>query len=131
MEDNRDDIVVIVAGYTELMQDFIDSNPGLASRFNKYVTFEDYTPEEMLAIFRMQCEKNCYALDEGAEEALKAYLTEAASQEDFGNARGVRNVFENILTAQAGRLAEMTDVTREALMQITEADVKAAAERDR
>jgi len=131
MEDNRDDIVVIVAGYTELMEDFIDSNPGLASRFNKYVHFADYTAEEMLAIFRLQCEKNCYVLDDEAAEAVKSYL-EAASHAagEFGNARGVRNVFENILTAQAGRLAEMTEVTRDALMQITEADVKAAEARE-
>ena len=128
MEDNRDDLVVIVAGYTELMEQFIDSNPGLQSRFNKYVYFQDYDAEEMLGIFKLQCKKNWYNLDEDAEQAVKDYLTMASEDpSEFGNARGVRNVFEKILTAQANRLAEMDDVTREQLMQITKNDVLIAA----
>lgn len=128
MEDNRDDIVVIVAGYTELMREFIDSNPGLQSRFNKYLDFADYTAEEMQGIFALQCKKNCYTLDDDAQDALREYLAMAAEAAgEFGNARGVRNVFEKILTAQANRLAESESVTREQLMQITRADVQMAA----
>ncbi len=127
MEDNRDDLVVIVAGYTELMEQFIDSNPGLRSRFNKYVDFPDYTAGEMLDIFRLNCEKSCYILEESALVAVREYFDavgEAAGE--FGNARGVRNTFEKILTEQANRIAAMEDVTREDLMKITDADVHAA-----
>ncbi|MGM9653226.1 MAG: AAA family ATPase [Eubacteriales bacterium] len=127
MEDNRDDLVVIVAGYTRLMEDFIASNPGLQSRFNKYIEFDDYTAEEMLGIFALQCKKNCYTLDADAEDELKEYLNMAAEEAgEFGNARGVRNVFEKILTAQANRLAEADSITREELMQITRTDVRLA-----
>ena len=127
MEDHRDDLVVIVAGYTELMEEFVDSNPGLRSRFNKYVSFADYTGEEMIGIFRLNCKKACYVLDEDAEREVTEYFTAAAEDAgDFGNARGVRNTFEKILTEQANRVAEMETVTREELMRITLADVKAA-----
>lgn len=127
MEDNRDDLVVIVAGYTDLMEQFIDSNPGLRSRFNKYIDFADYTADEMLGIFKMNCGKSFYVLDTDAEEAVKEYfiaVSEAAGE--FGNARGVRNTFEKILTEQANRIAEMANVTRDDLMKITKADVEAA-----
>ncbi len=127
MEDNRDDLVVIVAGYIDLMEDFIDSNPGLRSRFNKYVNFIDYTAEEMTAIFALQCEKSCYEPTDEAKAELADYfgaVAEAAGE--FGNARGVRNTFEKILSTQANRLAAMDAVTREDLMQITAEDVKQA-----
>lgn len=127
MEDNRDDLVVIVAGYTDLMEDFIDSNPGLRSRFNKYIDFADYTAEEMLDIFRLNCKKSCYVLDEEAEEKVKEYFSLVAEGAgDFGNARGVRNSFEKILTEQANRIAELESVSRDDLMRITSADVLAA-----
>jgi len=127
MEDNRDDLVVIVAGYTELMHKFIDSNPGLQSRFNKYLQFDDYTAEEMTGIFALQCKKNCYELDEDAEAELREYFRMAAEEAgEFGNARGVRNVFEKILTAQANRLAEEKEITRENLMRVTKSDVRMA-----
>jgi len=127
MEDNRDDLVVIVAGYIELMEEFIDSNPGLRSRFNKYVDFKDYTAEEMFDIFKLNCKKACYVLDEDAEGEVKSYFEavgEAAGE--FGNARGVRNTFEKLLTEQANRIAEMETVSRDDLMKITKADVLAA-----
>ncbi len=127
MEDHRDDLVVIVAGYTDRMRDFIDSNPGLSSRFNKYLPFDDYTGEEMLGIFHMQCEKNQYTPDADAETEIGEYLRLAAEAAgDFGNARGVRNVFEKILTAQANRLATLPVVTKEDLMRITKDDVRMA-----
>ena len=127
MEDHRDDLVVIVAGYDGLMQDFIRSNPGLESRFNRFLHFDDYTLEEMMAIFAMRCEKGCYTLEEEAERQVRTFIQEENDGGiTFGNARGVRNLFERILVQQANRLAAMEDVTREDLMRITAADVQAA-----
>ena len=104
MEDHRDDLVVIVAGYDGLMDDFIHSNPGLESRFNRFLHFDDYTPEELLQIFERQCEKGCYTLAEDAREPVKDALEEASADAvSFGNARGVRNLFEKILTAHGDR----------------------------
>ena len=123
MEDHRDDLVVIVAGYTELMDRFIHSNPGLESRFNRFLMFEDYTLEQMVAIFKMQCKKGCYVLAEGTEELVRDFISEESADDSFGNARGVRNLFEHILVAQNNRLAKMEQVTREDLMQILPDDV--------
>jgi len=129
MEDHRDDLVVIVAGYDDLMEDFIHSNPGLESRFNRFLHFEDYSMDEMLEIFKMQCKKGCYELQREAEEAVRSFIQqENDGGISFGNARGVRNVFEKILVQQANRLAGLETVTKEMLTQITEADVRAAAE---
>ena len=124
MEDHRDDLVVIVAGYTDLMDRFIHSNPGLESRFNRFLLFEDYTSDEMLDIFKMQCKKGCYQLSDGVEELVRDYITEEnGDPETFGNARGVRNIFEHILVAQNNRLAAMETVTKEDLMTLTQDDV--------
>ena len=126
MEDHRDDLVVIVAGYDGLMDEFIHSNPGLESRFNRFLHFADYTEEELLAIFRMQCEKGCYILAPEAEAPLRSLLERRmADAASFGNARGVRNLFEQILVRQAGRLAGQASVNREDLTRITAADVEA------
>jgi hypothetical protein len=132
MEDNRDDLVVIVAGYIDLMEDFVNSNPGLRSRFNKYVDFADYTADEMMGIFRLNCEKSCYVLGDGAENEIRGYF-EAVAEEagEFGNARGVRNTFEKLLSEQANRLAVLPSVTKDDLMTITKEDVLCALyERD-
>lgn len=126
MEDHRDDLVVIVAGYTELMDRFIHSNPGLESRFNRFLMFEDYTPEQMVAIFKMQCKKGCYVLAQGTEELVRDFIAEESADDSFGNARGVRNLFEHILVAQNNRLAKMETVTRDDLMQILPDDVLSA-----
>ena len=126
MEDHRDDLVVIVAGYTELMDRFIHSNPGLESRFNRFLMFEDYTPEQMVAIFKMQCKKGCYVLAQGTEELVRDFIAEESADDSFGNARGVRNLFEHILVAQNNRLAKMENVTRDDLMQILPDDVLSA-----
>ena len=122
MEDHRDDLVVIVAGYTELMDKFIHSNPGLESRFNRFLLFEDYTPEEMFEIFKMRCGKG-YVLAPEAEPLVRDYIAEESADPSFGNARGVRNLFEHILVAQNNRLAKLDTVTREDLMTITPDDV--------
>jgi stage V sporulation protein K len=127
MEDHRDDLVVIVAGYDELMDDFVHSNPGLESRFNRFLHFEDYTPDEMMKIFAQQCKKGCYTLDDDARDDVLARIqAESGDELSFGNARGVRNIFEKVLVAQANRLAAMESVSKEDLMRITAADVAAA-----
>lgn len=131
MEDNREDLVVIVAGYDGLMDEFIHSNPGLESRFNRYLHFDDYSIDEMMAILDLQLKKGQYQLNEGAQAAVRDYIVDANTGSiAFGNARGVRNIFERLLVAQANRLAEASDLTTEALMTITEADVDAAKKSD-
>ena len=128
MEDHRDDLVVIVAGYTEPMQTFLDSNPGLRSRFNKFIMFEDFTPDELLEIFKSQCAKNSMEPTEEACQAAGAYFGELVERHDpsFANGRTVRNFFENVLTCQANRLAGEEELTREALVEITADDIEAA-----
>ena len=129
MEDHRDDLVVIVAGYTEPMQEFLDSNPGLRSRFNKFIMFEDFTPAELLEIFKSQCEKNSMEPSDEACEAAGKYFEELVERHDpsFANGRTVRNFFENAITCQANRLAgEEGELTREALVAITREDIEAA-----
>ncbi len=123
MEDHRDDLVVIVAGYTDLMDKFVHSNPGLESRFNRFLFFPDYTVEEMMAIFRMRCGEG-YTLAEDAVPLVRDFIAEeSADAESFGNGRGVRNIFEQIVVAQNNRLARMETVTREDLMLLTADDV--------
>ena len=132
MEDHRDDLVVIVAGYDGLMETFIHSNPGLESRFNRFLHFDDYSLDELLDIFHMQCEKGCYALEQAAEEQVREYIREEnTGPVSFGNARGVRNLFERILVCQANRLAALEQVSREELMTIAAQDVSAAREGER
>ncbi|NLU25068.1 MAG: AAA family ATPase, partial [Clostridiales bacterium] len=124
MEDHRDDLVVIVAGYDKLMDAFIHSNPGLESRFNRYLHFDDYSTDEMMKIFQMQCKKGCYQLEKDAEAMVRDFIAEEnGDSQTFGNARGVRNIFEQILVAQNNRLAVMENVTREDLMKITADDI--------
>lgn len=127
MEDHRDDLVVIVAGYDGLMDQFIHSNPGLESRFNRYLHFDDYTTDEMLDILDLQLKKGQYRLTDDARAAAKDYITAAnTSSIAFGNARGVRNIFEHLLVAQANRLSAGVDITKDDLMTITVEDVEAA-----
>ena len=127
MEDHRDDLVVIVAGYDGLMDDFIHSNPGLESRFNRFLHFDDYTVDEMMQIFESQCKKGCYTLDDAARAEVRKFIAESNTNSiSFGNARGVRNIFEQILVNQANRLAAMESVGREDLMAITLSDVRMA-----
>ena len=124
MEDHRDDLIVIAAGYTELMENFINSNPGLQSRFNKYFYFEDYDGEQLMRIFEGRCEKNGYVLSDEAREAASDYFTKLYEERDanFGNARDVRNMFEDMVVRQADRLSIETAPDKDALMEITRAD---------
>ena len=131
MEDHRDDLVVIVAGYVDLMNDFVHSNPGLESRFNRFLYFPDYTVEEMLGIFSMRCEKAGYRLDESVREDLRKILAEESEDSiGFGNARGVRNLFEQAVSRQANRLAGQDSVTREELMLLKAEDLVPPEEND-
>ena len=102
MEDDRDKLVVIIAGYTNEMQRFIDSNPGLQSRFNRYINFPDYTSAELTDIFKMYMKKNQYTLAPDAEVYLKERFAYVVAHKDrnFGNARFARNVFEHPATGQ-------------------------------
>ena len=125
MEDHRDKFVVIVAGYTQLMKDFVESNPGLKSRFNKFFEFPDYTVEELQEIFMMQCSKYQYKLTPEAETAVRNEIVrlESSKGENFANAREVRNLFERIITNQARRVADIEGVDEETLTLITEEDL--------
>ena len=130
MEDHRDDLIVIVAGYDEPMQKFLSSNPGLESRFNKYFYFPDYTGEQLLAIFKNQCKKNSYTLSPEAEEAAKALFDRLYEERDdnFGNGRDVRNCFEDMIVRQSNRVAAMEAPTREDLMTVLPEDLEEKAE---
>ncbi|MBQ9031181.1 MAG: AAA family ATPase [Parasporobacterium sp.] len=128
MEDHRDELVVIVAGYTELMHKFIDSNPGLSSRFSKYFEYPDYTGEELLAIFQRFCDKNGYHLVQDAATLLETEFRRMyeCRNEHFGNARTARNLFEKSINAQADRIAVLSDISDADLQNITIDDIKAA-----
>lgn len=130
MEDHRDELVVIVAGYDELMHRFIDSNPGLRSRFNKYFHFPDYDGEDLLRILQRFCDTNGYSLAENAVPHLQEKFNEAFNnrEEHFGNARAVRNLFERAINYQADRLVTDNDITDIALAELTLDDFLPALE---
>lgn len=130
MEDHRDELIVVVAGYDEPMEKFINSNPGLQSRFNKYFYFPDYNGEQLLYIFKGQCKKNGYALTEEAEAEAKAMFEELYENrgENFGNGRDVRNVFEETVVRQSNRVAALDAPTKDDLMQFLPEDLRDADE---
>ena len=113
MEDHRDELIVIVAGYTDRMDEFLDSNPGLRSRFSKYIAFEDYSNEELLQIFKGYCQEQDYHLEQGLEIKLidKFARLRNAEGDNFGNARTVRNYFERVISNQANRIMMGGDLT--------------------
>ena len=128
MEDDRDRLVVIIAGYPKEMKRFINSNPGLQSRFSRYINFPDYTSDELTDIFKMYLKKNQYTLTPQAEDVLRQQLDYAVSHKDrnFGNARFVRNIFEAAIQNQANRLSGQSGLSDSELTDITEADLKQA-----
>ena len=128
MEDDRDKLVVIIAGYTNEMKRFIDSNPGLQSRFNRYINFPDYTAKELVRIFHMYMKKNQYTISDEADEMLKEKLDYAVEHKDrnFGNARYVRNVFEKSIQMQANRLEGKSNLSDRELTEITASDIEKA-----
>lgn len=125
MEDDRNRLVVILAGYHNEMKIFIDSNPGLQSRFNRYIDFPDYTSDELMQIFCRNVEKADYHLTDEAKQKLQEQLNEAVKAKDknFGNARFVRNIFEKTLEQQANRLAGIENPTTEQLRNIIVQDI--------
>ena len=125
MEDKRDNFVVIVAGYDDLMKDFIDSNPGLRSRFKNFIKFDDYNGIEMSDIFFMLCKKSQYSITPAAKRMLCEYFDNLYANRDknFGNGRDVRNVFENIITEQSRRVARMSDPTDSEIATIDVPDI--------
>ncbi len=130
MEDHRDELIVIVAGYSELMQEFINSNPGLSSRFNKYIHFPDYTGDELLKIFIRFCHTNGYRLQEEAKFSLELHLHRMYNEreEHFGNARAVRNIFERAINIQANRIANIPNLSDYDLELLTIDDILEAIE---
>jgi type VII secretion ATPase EccA len=132
MEDYRHRLVVIVAGYPRLMHHFLESNPGLRSRFSREIAFPDYSTDDLVAITRRLAGSYEYSLDDDATEALRQILAGAARGEGFGNARFARTLFEQALNAQALRLAgvqgaELADLERSELMVLSGDDFRSAA----
>ena len=125
MEDKRDDFVVIVAGYTKQMEAFLLSNPGLKSRFNKSILFEDYTEKELLDIFNLFCHKYGLWLSEDATSYLKVFLSTICSKktENFANAREIRNLFERSIVNQANRLGDLATISNDELGEIVSSDL--------
>lgn len=126
MEDHRGEFVVIVAGYAEPMRKFIDSNPGLKSRFNKYFEFPDYSDEELIEIFELMCSKYNYRTTDEARLIINERIKEMEQNkgDNFANARDVRNLFERIITKQANRVAVLTNVNDNDLSTIIVEDVQ-------
>lgn len=128
MEDYRDRLIVIVAGYTDLMAAFLESNPGLKSRFNKFIHFGDYTEAEMTRIFEYMLGKAQYRATEEAHTAIEraARALHQSREEHFGNARLVRNLFELVQQEHANRLASVAEPTRDELLTVDASDIEAA-----
>ena len=125
MEDHRDELIVIVAGYTGPMEKFINSNPGLESRFNKYIFFPDYNGEQLMEMFRIRCKKNGYTLTEEADKAATEAFTDLYENrgDNFGNGRDVRNCFEDMIVRQSNRVAQMENPSKDDLMTVLPADL--------
>lgn len=128
MEDNRDDFVVIVAGYKDEMKRFIAANPGLESRFTRYIDFPDYSPNDLYKIFKLSVNKYNYVLTPDADAFLQKLFKEAVATKSryFGNARYARNLFEQTITNQSDRLGGNTKLTKQQLQQLTIEDLQKA-----
>ena len=133
MEDDRDRLVVIVAGYTAEMEDFIKSNPGLKSRFVNYIHFPDYSSRELFDIFIFEAQKNGFMVDEAAKLELKTALDAVVSKHDrdFGNGRFVRTLFLFFLRAQADRLSSIVEISDNDLSLLTRNDILEALSHNR
>src|SRR5262249_1876054 len=133
MEDHRDDVVVIAAGYSAEMVDFLASNPGLASRFSRTIEFSNYTPDELVTIVDQMCRRHRYALDPDARTALAEHFRLRARGATFGNGRDARKTFEDMVDRQASRLAAGaaagTALTADELTRLCAADLGPAPER--
>jgi SpoVK/Ycf46/Vps4 family AAA+-type ATPase len=128
MEDNRDDLIVIVAGYSEPMERFISANPGLESRFNRYFEFEDYDSNQLGEIFTLMCLKSEYVLTDEAKTFADEHFKFIYENRDenFGNARHIRNFFEHIVAQQSDRISSLSEHTREDLVVVKLEDLEKA-----
>jgi Cdc6-like AAA superfamily ATPase len=127
MEDHRDALIVIVAGYTEPMRSFLASNPGLRSRFTKEIYFPDYSSDELWRIFKHIVDTNGYQLGVGAAEAAQALIDSIFKHRsaNFGNAREMRTLFERAIQEQANRLASRPNISPEQLQVLKSGDIDA------
>jgi hypothetical protein len=125
IEDHRDDIAVIAADYPDEMHAFIESNPGLRSRFPRYLHFLDYTTDELVAIFESMCKKSSYTVTAGARDAARSFFGAQVRDKGFGNGRIARNLFESAMAHQATRLVAIEDPTNEQLMELVAEDIVA------
>ncbi|MBW3614922.1 MAG: AAA family ATPase [Actinobacteria bacterium] len=123
IEDHRDDIVVVAAGYPDEMHKFVESNPGLRSRFPKTIHFPDYTNDELVSIFESMCKKSSYTCGAEAKAAASRYFQSQPRDKGFGNGRLARNLFESAMAHQASRLVAITEPTNEQLMELLAEDV--------
>lgn len=128
MEDHRDDLIVVAAGYTGRMEEFLSSNPGLRSRFNKFIHFDDYNSQQLVEIFKSFCKKADFRVTPEAEKVLTALFDSMAAMRDetFGNARTARNLFEAAISLQANRIVQLAEINEEILQTIEAADIPAA-----
>lgn len=125
LEDYRQDLVVIVAGYTEPMKQFFESNPGLKSRFNTFIEFDDYSAEELFEILEFMCKDNDYVLTAEAVETIRKIIGNAVEnkQNNFANGRFVRNLFDELIMNQAKRIAKNENLDRESMVNLNAEDV--------
>ena len=125
MEDLRDDLVIIVAGYTELIEEFLQSNPGFKSRFNHFVQFDNFSTDELYDIFAMLCQTNDYQFGEAFAQHMKTQLRHMPIETipNFSNGRYIRNLFEKLVTIQSNRLIQQATISREELMTFEEQDI--------
>jgi len=123
MEDHRDEVVVIAAGYSHEMRRFLQSNPGLASRFTRTVEFENYASDELVTIVEHFCRAHQYTLEYGTRAAIEAYFTHVPRDETFGNARTARKVFEEMVDRQAQRLAAAPNISSQELTRLLPEDI--------
>jgi AAA lid domain len=124
MEDHRDDVVVIAAGYHDEMLAFLDAYPGLGSRFSQHVGFEDYTPDQLVTIVEQHAAQAGYELDPGARAGLLAYFTGAPRGRSFGNGRFARRTLDAMITRQAGRISRLPAPTRDELRLLLPGDLQ-------
>ncbi|MET9506712.1 right-handed parallel beta-helix repeat-containing protein [Streptomyces sp. NPDC006622] len=123
MEDHRDDVVVIVAGYSQQMQSFLTANPGLASRFTRTIEFANYSVEDLVTITENMCARHRYELGPGTRETLASHFDGMTRDATFGNGRAARGVFEDMIDRQSFRLAAMTDIGEKDLTLLLPQDV--------
>lgn len=126
LEDYRTDLVVIVAGYSDLMKQFFQSNPGLESRFNTFIEFEDYQPDELVMIFKQLCATDDYEPNDSLIGAVKKHIEKVLDEktDKFANGRFVRNLYENIVMNHARRIASMKIMDAKSLVELQEVDFK-------